>query len=112
MTVDIVRINAYFQKRKAELTPGFVKFGYFYEHKEVSEHRVGFVFREEDLLAFVDRYKKDPIEGENITPENWANKFAAGFSEGTLLAFWAKHRFGEGHIIHDNYDRFEVYAKK
>ena len=111
MTFGILRANAFSGGLEtAKLTQGFVFYGYFYDHKKRTE---GFVYREEDLLVFVDKYKKDPPDTDGIVlPHNWSDDFSAAFHEKTARAFRARHRFGEGHIIHDNYDRFKVYYKE
>jgi len=90
--------------------------GYYYDHKHDTH---GFVFEEGKLERFVRKYHQDPVElfgdlnvKQSDYPKNWADDFANKFKSIELIAFEAKHKFLENHIIHKNYDRFEVYIKR
>ena len=111
MTFGILRLNAL--PEKILLSKDFMdKYnfdGFYLDHNNRTE---GFVFREDELEAFVEEHKKDPVEVVGSGLENLSNSFVDDIKTLDILVFKAAHKHYPKHVIPQNYDRFMLYKKK
>lgn len=111
MTFGILRLNAL--PEKILLSKDFMNQysfdGFYLDHSNRTE---GFVFREDELEAYVAEHGKDPVIAEYSGLENLSDSFIEGIKTLDVLVFQAAHKHYPSHVIPQNYDRFMLYKKK
>ncbi|GEM_PF-3909568 len=85
--------------------------GCFYEHLTAT---AGFIFRTQDLEAYVARHGQDPtlVEGGSAEFRNYADLFQRLLQQGIIYSELQQHRQGIDALIRDSYVCYRLWVQK